>query len=247
MRRIALLAIASALAIASIGTTSASAGLNPGAPPSFAETVDVNVVFVGTFGGSDPSWSAVTAGLPTTGSPKTRYKLFYGLDDEAELGITYNYTYTPLYTNTAWEDQFFGYLTSIAQAKPRTLFQEQYNTQNGKADVGQNHWIDAPTVEKWIIEHPPVDLDQADDPVRQLEGPAGLQVPRLHEDERAGPRHGLQLRPHPRVTQDSGVGRHRSRRRGEPILRSREAALVLRPLRGAGDVGRKLRRHQPRY
>ena len=61
-------------------------------------------------------WSDVSAGLPTTGSPKTRSKLFYGLDDEAELGITYNYSYTPFYTSTAWEDAFFG--SSRASRRP---------------------------------------------------------------------------------------------------------------------------------
>jgi hypothetical protein len=152
-------AIAATLAVAGGGAGAASAGLNPGGLTPFTEAVDVNVVFVGTFGGTDPSWSAVSAGLPATGSPKTRYKLFYGLNDEADLGITYSYTYTPSYTTTAWEDAFFGYLSSIAQAKPRTIFQDDYNAQNGKLDVGQNHWIDAPSVEKWIIENPPAGVD----------------------------------------------------------------------------------------
>ena len=57
-----LAAIASALAVAAVGTTTASAGLNPGGLTVFDETVDVNVVFVGTFGGTDPDWNAVKAG-----------------------------------------------------------------------------------------------------------------------------------------------------------------------------------------
>jgi hypothetical protein len=157
MRRIVVTAIAALMA--AVATSSASAGLNPGGLTPFTETVDVNVVFVGTFGGGDPSWSDVSTGLPTTGSPKTRSKLFYELEDEADLGITFSYTYSPTYTSTAWEDQFFGYLGSIAQAKQRTLFQNEYNAQNGALDVGQNHWIDAPSVEKWIIEHPPAGVD----------------------------------------------------------------------------------------
>jgi hypothetical protein len=159
MRRIVFLAIATALAVAAVGTTAASAGLEPGGLPKFAENVDVNVVFVGTFGGSDPAWSAVSADLPTTASPMTRSKLFYGLTDEAKLGITYTYSYAPTFTSTAWENAFFAYLASIAQAKPRTLFQDDYNAQNGKLDVGQNHWIDAPSVEKWIIQNPPAGVD----------------------------------------------------------------------------------------
>jgi hypothetical protein len=159
MKRLVFAAIAAALAVAAAGVTTASAGLNPGGLTPFDETVDVNVVFVGTFGGSDPSWSDVSADLPASASPQTRYKLFYGLDDEAALGITYTYSYAPFYTSTAWEDSFFGYLSSIAQAKPRTIYQDAYNAQNGTLDVGQNHWIDAPSVEKWIIEHPPAGVD----------------------------------------------------------------------------------------
>ena len=207
MRRIAA-AIVTALAVAAAGTTAASAGLNPGGLTPLTETVGVNVVFVGTFGGGDPSWSAVAAGLPTTASPKTRSKLLYGLGAEADLGITYTYAYTPTYTTTAWENAFFGYLSSIAQAKPRTLFQDEYNAQNGKLDVGQNYWIDAPSAEKWVIQNPPagVDLTEADDHARQLEGSRRLQVPRLHEDERARPRHRLQLRAEPRSRGRSSPG-----------------------------------------
>ena len=163
MRRILLLALATAVAIVATGTSVASAALNPGGLTPFTEPVGVNVVFVGTFGNSDPVWSDVAAGLPTTASPKTRSKLFYGLDDEAALGITYNYSYTPFYASTAWEDQFFGALTGLSQAKPRTVFQDQYNAQNGARDVTQNHWIDAGAVEKWIIEHPPATATGAPD------------------------------------------------------------------------------------
>jgi hypothetical protein len=155
-----LLAVAvTSLALLAGSGSIAAAALNPGGVTPLTETVGVNVVFVGTFGGSDPSWPAVSAGLPTSGSPKTRVKLFYGLDEEADLGITYTYTYTPTFTTTTWEDAFFGYLSGIAQAKPRTLFQDEYNAQAGALDVGQNHWIDAPTVEKWIIENPPAGVD----------------------------------------------------------------------------------------
>jgi hypothetical protein len=123
------------------GTTTATAGLNPGGLTPLDETVDVNVVFVGTFGGTDPDWNGVKAGLPASASPKTRSKLLYGLDDEAALGITYTYDYAPFYTSTAWESSFFGYLSSIATPKPRTSFQEDYNAQNGELDVGQNTWM----------------------------------------------------------------------------------------------------------
>jgi len=159
MRRIVIAAIVAAFAVAGAGTTTAAAGLNPGGLTPFDETVDVNVVFVGTFGGGNPSWSAVSADLPTTASPKTRFKLFYELDAEAELGINYTYSYTPTYTTTTWENSFFGALSGLATPKPRTIFQDEYNAQAGKLDVGDNNWIDAPTVEKWIIQNPPAGVD----------------------------------------------------------------------------------------
>ena len=57
-------------------------------------------------------------GLPTSASPKIRWKLLYGLDseDQAGLGTTYNYTYQSYDTSAAWENAFFAYLTSIAAA-----------------------------------------------------------------------------------------------------------------------------------
>jgi hypothetical protein len=159
MRRIVLAAIVAALTALAAGTTAASAGLEPGGLTPFTEAVDVNVVFVGTFGGTDLDPAAVTSGLPTSASPKTRFKLDYGLDEEAELGITYTYSYVPFNTPTTWEDSFFGYLGSIAEPRPRTLFQDEYNAQDGALDVDQNHWVDAPSVEKWIIENPPPGVD----------------------------------------------------------------------------------------
>ncbi len=150
MKRFLLAALVAATAALVMAATPAWAALSP--PPAFSENVDVNVVFVGMAPTS-------LAGLPASSSPKTRSKLFYGLTSEAQLGITYNYAYTSYDTAAPWEDQFFAYLTSIATAKPRTLFQDQYNAQAGARDVGQNHWIDAPSVEKWLIAHPPAGVD----------------------------------------------------------------------------------------
>ena len=129
--------------------------LNPGGLTPFAETVDVNVVFVGM----SPDTSVVDDDFPATASPQTRFKLFYGLSAEADLGITYTYAYDFFDTSSAWEDSLFTYVASIAEAKPRTLFQDEYNAQAGSRDVGQNHWIDAPSVEEWLITNPPAGVD----------------------------------------------------------------------------------------
>jgi hypothetical protein len=112
-------------------------------------------------------------------------------------------------------------------------------------DVGQNHWIDA--LGGGVDHRAPARRRrprEADDPVRQLEGPAGLRVPRLHEDERARPRHGQQLRRRSRVSEDRRLGRHGAGRRGEPVRRTGEASLVLRPLGRSRELGRQLRHHE---
>jgi hypothetical protein len=156
-RRLVSVLLVNALLVATAATARAApfAALQPGGVTPFGEAVDVNVVFVGLH----PDWSAISGDLPTSASPKTRYKLFYGLDAQADLGITYAYAYHPVFATGAWENAFFGYLASIAAPKARTLFQDAYNAQAGARDVGQNHWIDAPSVERWLIANPPAGVD----------------------------------------------------------------------------------------
>ncbi len=149
--------LAGALLLTPVGAARAApfAALQPGGVTPFDETVDVNVVFVGLH----PDWIAVSGDLPSSASPKTRVKLFYGLDAQADLGITYAYAYHPVFASASWEDAFFAYLSSIAAPRARTLFQDAYNVQAGARDVGQNHWIDAPLVERWLIANPPAGVD----------------------------------------------------------------------------------------
>jgi hypothetical protein len=156
-RRLVSVFLVNALLTAAAATARAApfAALQPGGVTPLEETVNVNVVFVGLH----PDWSAISGDLPTSGSPKTRFKLFYGLDAEADLGITYSYAYSPVFAAGAWEDAFFGYLSGIAAPQARTLFQDAYNAQAGARDVGQNHWIDAPSVERWLIANPPAGVD----------------------------------------------------------------------------------------
>ena len=64
-----------------------------------------------------------------------------------------------MYADTAFEDTFFGYLNSIAQEKPLTIYQQDYNTQNARSlEVTENYWIDAPSVEHWLHHHGHHDL-----------------------------------------------------------------------------------------
>ena len=50
--------------------------------------------------------------------------------------------------------RFFCGSLGLATPAPRTLFQDQYNAQiHNVLDVGANHFIDAPSVEKWLIDN----------------------------------------------------------------------------------------------
>jgi hypothetical protein len=86
-----------------------------------------------------------------------RSRSFYGIDER--LGLDYSYAYRPYYTSRSWEDGFFAYLASIAVPKPITEFQAAYNAQAGRLDVTSNRWIDAPAVEKRLIDTAPRGID----------------------------------------------------------------------------------------
>jgi hypothetical protein len=77
--------------------------------------------------------------------------LYYEIQDY--LGLTFDYDYQLLYTPSAFEDAFFGYLNSIAVAQPLTEYQSRYNEQPTRAlDVTSNYWINAPSVERWLAD-----------------------------------------------------------------------------------------------
>ena len=67
-------------------------------------------------------WARVKAELPSSGEPIVRSRAFY--DIREPLGLRYDYDFQPFTTDKAWDDAFFGYLTSIAVDHPLTLFQE---------------------------------------------------------------------------------------------------------------------------
>ena len=156
--RTLLLAAVAALALVVANVASAQ-GLRPGEPASLAEEVDVNVVFVG-YDEDTIDTDEFLDELPATYEPVVRSRLWYGVTEK--LGITQTFHYDVSFTDGEWEDDFFGYLTSIARPESdvdgleRTLFQDQYNAQPGRAlDVGTNHFIDAAAVEKYLIANSP--------------------------------------------------------------------------------------------
>ena len=136
--------------------------LSPGGFHDLAHDIDVNIVLVGyEMGGGPQNVNPVTlrAGLPAVSRPLHRTQdAFYGL--RQFLGLTHNYHYNVVFADAAFENAFFGYLSSIAVPQPRTLFQDQYNAQIDRAvAVGANHFIDAPSVEQWLADHPPAGVD----------------------------------------------------------------------------------------
>ena len=156
MRRMLVAALVVVAAGAVVSTASATSNfrhLQPGVRmANLPERVPVNVVFVGIEPGQ-VSQQAFRAGLPTRYKPITRSRLFYG--NTEELGLDYRYDYSLTYASSSWENAFFNRLRGLAEPADRTEFQDVYNEQDGTRDVGQNHFIDAPTVEKWLIDHPP--------------------------------------------------------------------------------------------
>jgi hypothetical protein len=155
-----VLLAACALAAATVSTGAAPKSftyLNPGGPADLRETVPVNVVFVG-YEPSQIDQSAFLSQLPATYQPVVRSRLWYGVIEK--LGIHYDFTYNLTFTDAAWENTLFSALSGLAAPAPRTLFQDMYNAQvKNVLNVAQNHFIDAPTVEKWLIDHAPGTVD----------------------------------------------------------------------------------------
>jgi hypothetical protein len=137
--------------------------LQPGvAHANLGEQVPVNFVFVG-FSRKQVNKSDFLDRLPDSYRPVIRSRLLYGVTEK--LGIDWTYDYSVKYTRRHWEDAFFGALRRHAKLAPRTQYQDIYNEQDGVRDLGKNHYIDAPTVEKWLIDHAPYGVDTRHDTV----------------------------------------------------------------------------------
>lgn len=135
--------------------------LDPGGRASLAEEIPVQFVFVG-YDGVDVS--KFTAELPDTANPVARYPEFYGLD--GRLGLNYTFDYSTHMASAAYEDQVFNYLSSKAVPESSvdgqniTLFQEEYNNQDSNLlNVKDNYFIDGPSVEQWLVNHPAPNVD----------------------------------------------------------------------------------------
>ena len=131
--------------------------LDPGGQPSLAEKLPVNMVFIG-HERDDVDPAQFRSGLAKEYEPIVRSRAFYGIPEK--LGITYEYRYNIKYADRRYEDRFFRALGRMADPAPLTEFQKDYNAQTGNARVvRKNHFIDAPSVEKWLAENSPSGVD----------------------------------------------------------------------------------------
>jgi hypothetical protein len=155
--------------------------LQPGGPADLEEVVPVQVVLLG-YEAEDvpPDWFAEY--LPNTATPIDRSRTWRALqqrfgedvrwdtpgvaDYVQELGLHYVFDTEVVYTDVEYEDEFFGYLTSIGvdewdrSGHDTSFFQFLYNLQPGRAlDITNNLVIDPVAVERWLVEHPAPGID----------------------------------------------------------------------------------------
>jgi hypothetical protein len=137
--------------------------LDPGGPARFREKVPVNLVFVG-YERDQVRKQRFLAGLPSRYQPVNRNRLFYGVTER--LGISYSYDYDVTYASSGYECRFFSTLSRLAEPAPLTELQQAYNDQQHNVlEVTDNHHIDAPTVERWLADHPPAGVDTRQDTI----------------------------------------------------------------------------------
>ena len=185
----------------------ASAGLN--------ERVKVNVVFIG-FTPGQVNTSAVprrpAATLEADRPLAALLRRDRGARDRLRVRLRDD-VHDP-----TWNTSFFTALKGLAKPAARTEFQDAYNEQDGTRKVGDNNFIDAPERREVADRPQPARRRHAQrhDLLHQLVGPARLHRPRLHQDRRARPRHGLRLRPRARQPQADRVGRHDARTTRRP-------------------------------
>jgi len=132
--------------------------LEPGAFREIQQNLTVNVVFVGFDGATAINTAAVRAALPGGYRPIHRYPDFYG--NRQSTGNRFGFSYNIVQADAAYANALFTQLSTLATPQPRTLFQDIYNSQPNKAvAVGQNHFIDAPSAERWLALNPPAGVD----------------------------------------------------------------------------------------
>jgi hypothetical protein len=158
----ALLAALTLPAVGAAGAPTAAqdlTALEPGELASLEEDVLVQFVFVG-YSPNRVEEAGFLAGLPERYRPIVRSRASYGIEEF--LGITYKFDYDVTYTEDAYEDSFFTALAGMGTPAPLVQAQKKYNKQDSNVldiPADGNLFIDAPSVEKWLIDHPPAGVD----------------------------------------------------------------------------------------
>lgn len=133
--------------------------LEPGELANLQEEVLVQYVFVG-YDQSQVDPDAFLSDLPAEYRPVIRSRLFYDITEY--LGITYTFDHEVTFADDAYEDSFFTALGALGTPAPLTQAQKKYNKQHHnvvRVRADNNVFIDAPSVEKWLIDNPPAGVD----------------------------------------------------------------------------------------
>ena len=135
--------------------------LDPGKRASMSEEIPVQFVFVGY---DDVDVAEFKSELPAGSDPVARYPEFYGLN--GDLGLNYTFDYSTKVAGSAYENQVFSYLSDVAVPQKQvdglkvTTFQSDYNKQKSNAvRVVDNHFIDGPSIEEWLVNNPATGVD----------------------------------------------------------------------------------------
>jgi hypothetical protein len=126
--------------------------IQPGGHPALHLTTPVNIVFVG-YQPKAVDVRRILSQLPAKGDPVVRTDPAFGLrGTPQDVGLRYDYKYKVQFAGGAFDDAFFGYLSSIAIVGPIDHYQELYNEQqHNDLDVGPTTaYIDANATEAWL-------------------------------------------------------------------------------------------------
>ena len=139
----------------SIFATPSFTTLQPGQFREIEQNLQINVVFVGYRTFANVNQTIFRSGLPRTYRAINRSPSEYDPNGEPDFtGNKFSFTYNIVNSTQAFEDAYFAYLSSIAAAKPRTIYQERYNQQPvRRLNIGQNYQIDAVLAENWLAEN----------------------------------------------------------------------------------------------
>jgi hypothetical protein len=126
--------------------------IEPGGHPALHIATPVNIVFVG-YQPKAIDVHRILSQLPIQGDPIVRTDQSFGIPGTPQdVGLRYDYKYQVQFAGSAFDDAFFGYLSSIAIVGPIDHYQELYNEQqHNDLDVGPTTaYIDANATEAWL-------------------------------------------------------------------------------------------------